>query len=346
MKSDLLDCHLLQQNWTDYGRGHHPYHHFDTENSLLVDFISDRRVSEHFVMTAKTSKYNNDNPSFDMAIRGPFQAEYYDTMRTELSTIKDDFHCWDLVPRLPGMHVLPSTWAFKVKRYPDGSVKKFKARFCARGDRQLEGIDYFETWAPVVQWSTIRLVLTLAVKLGFTSAQCDITAAFIHALLPDDEEVYIKQPCGFRTKPNHVLRLRRSLYGLKQAPRHFFHYLTERLLKQGLQQSIHDPCLFMNTHMIVIVYVDDLLIFAKTDALIDSFITSLQQEEICLHKEGTAEGYLGVNILMVKLTSGNRVSASKLSLPLVSISTPPVAAHRLRLRLYQRMWMANLPVVP
>ncbi len=92
------------------------------------------------------------------------------------------------------MNVLPSTWAFKVKRYPDGSVKMFKARFCARGDRQLEGVDYFETWAPVVQWSTIRMVLIIAWKLGFKSAQCDITAAFIHALLPKDEEVFIEQP--------------------------------------------------------------------------------------------------------------------------------------------------------
>jgi hypothetical protein len=299
LKSDLLDCHLLQRDWTEYGQQQHPYQHFDMTNATLVDFISDPRVTEHFVMTAKTSKYDDDNPSYDMAMRGPFQAEYYDAMRTELSTIKDDFNCWDLVPRLPGMHVLPSTWAFKIKRYPDGSVKKFKARFCARGDKQLEGIDYFETWAPVVQWSTIRIVLVLSVKLSFTSAQCDITAAFIHALLPNDEEVYIDQPRGFRTKPNHVLHLRRSLYGLKQAPRHFFHYLVERLLKQGLQQSIHDPCLFMNTNMIVIVYVDDLLIFAKTDALIDSFISSMQREEICLRKEGTAEGYLGVDISTV-----------------------------------------------
>ncbi len=231
-----------------------------------------------------------------MAVNGPFQGEFYEAMRTELTTIADDFKCWDLVPRLPGMNVLPSTWVFKIKRYPDGSVKKFKARFCARGDKQLEGIDYFETWAPVVQWSTIRIVLIMALKLGYSSAQCDITAAFIHAVLPDNEEIFVQQPRGFQQKHNHVLRLRRSLYGLRQAPRHFFHYLTDRLLKHGLQQSIHDPCLFFTSSLIVIVYVDDLLIFAKSDTLIDSFISSMQREDICLRKEGTAEGYLGVDI--------------------------------------------------
>ncbi len=296
-KQDLLDCFLLQATW-DYDNTCHRYHIPAIEDSSKIDVISDPRVLELYLATSK-SKYNDDNPSFDMAMRGPFQGEYYEAMRTELNTIATDFKCWDLVPRLPGMNVLPSTWAFKVKRYPDGSVKKFKARFCARGDRQLEGVDFFQTWAPVVQWSTIRIVLVLAVKLGFTSVQCDITAAFIHAHLPDTEEIYVEQPRGFRTKQNHVLRLRRSLYGLKQAPRHFFHYLTERLLKHGLQQSIHDPCLFMNSSMIVIVYVDDLLIFAKSNDLIDSFISSLQNDDICLRKEGSAEGYLGVDITHV-----------------------------------------------
>jgi hypothetical protein len=78
------------------------------------------------------------------------------------------------------MNILPSTWAFKIKRFPDDTVKKFKAQFCARGDHQKEGIDFFETWAPVVQWSTIRIVMVLAAKLGLHSVHCDITAAFIH----------------------------------------------------------------------------------------------------------------------------------------------------------------------
>ncbi len=101
----------------------------------------------------------------------------------------NEFKCWDLVERLPEMNVLPSTWAFKIKRFPDGSVKKFKARFCARGDRQKEGIDFFETWAPVVQWSIIRIVMVLVATLNLHSVQCDITAAFIHGRVPPNEEI-------------------------------------------------------------------------------------------------------------------------------------------------------------
>ncbi len=62
--------------------------------------------------------------------------------------------------------------------------KKFKVRFCPHGDQQKEGIDFFETWAPVVQWSTIRIVMVLAATLNLHSVQCDVTAAFIHGPVP------------------------------------------------------------------------------------------------------------------------------------------------------------------
>ena len=104
---------------------------------------------------------------------------------------------WELVLRTQDMNVLPSTWAFKCKRYPDGDPKKHKARFCVRGDRQIHGVDYFETWAPVVQWFTIRTIMILAAKENLISAQCDITAAFVHAHLPKGEKVYVHQPRGF-----------------------------------------------------------------------------------------------------------------------------------------------------
>jgi hypothetical protein len=91
-------------------------------------------------------KYNDDNPSFDTAVHGPFQDKFRQAMRVELNTLENEFDCWELVPH-PGNNkennVLLSTWAFKIKRYPDGQVKKFKAQFCAQGNHQKEGIDFF-----------------------------------------------------------------------------------------------------------------------------------------------------------------------------------------------------------
>ena len=87
------------------------------------------------------------------------------------------------------MNFIRLTWAFKLKRYPDGLIKKFKARFCARGDMQLEGIDFFKTYAPVVQWTTIRLMLIIEVLLRLKSKQGDVTAAFLHADLGKNKKV-------------------------------------------------------------------------------------------------------------------------------------------------------------
>jgi hypothetical protein len=89
-----------------------------------------------------------DNPTYEEAINGPHNEGFYQAMVTELTTLTD-MECWDVVKRVPGCNVLPSTWAFKLKRYPDGSLSKYKARFCAGGHRQIEGVDFFETFAPV-----------------------------------------------------------------------------------------------------------------------------------------------------------------------------------------------------
>jgi hypothetical protein len=195
------------------------------------------------------------------------------------------------------MNVFPSTWVFKIKRFPDGTVKKFKARFCARGDRQKEGINFFETWAPVVHWSTIWIVMVLAAKLGLQSVQCDITAAFIHGCVPPEEEIYVHKPHGFtRGKGTEVLCLWRTLYGLGQSPQYFYKYFTESFDRQGLTPSNFDPCLFMTSSMIVIIYVDNILIYGKSMDEIDDFIKQMKMEDVALNKEGTAEGYLGVDI--------------------------------------------------
>ena len=95
----------------------------------------------------------------------------------------EGMEAWEVVDHVKGMNVINSIWAFKLKHYPDGTAKKFKTRFCTRGDQQLEGIDFFESYAPVIQWTTIHLLLILEVLLQLKSKQGDITAAFLHSEL-------------------------------------------------------------------------------------------------------------------------------------------------------------------
>jgi len=174
---------------------------------------------------------------------------------------------WEQVKKVDDMNVVPSTWAFKIKRFPSGLVRKLKARFCVRGDMQKKGVDVFETFAPVVSWTTVRLMLILSVILDLKSTQVDYTATFVQA--PIDTDVYISLPKGWEHlnkmgllqpfKAGHVLKFNRSLYGMCQSPRNFFNHLKGNLIKSGFAQSKTDPCLFFTEKVVCVVYVDDCL---------------------------------------------------------------------------------------
>ena len=167
-----------------------------------------------------SSKVNSaDTHTYHQAMSGHDRDGYSDAMDAEIHTLKDKMNTWDIVTRTKDMHVLPSTWTFRCNRYPDGLIRKLKARFCVRGDRQIEGVDYFETFAPVVQWATVRLLLIISIHLNLSTLQVDYTSAFLHADIED--KVYVEMPRGYKDQ-GKFLKLNKSLYGLKQNPRNFF----------------------------------------------------------------------------------------------------------------------------
>jgi hypothetical protein len=128
------------------------------------------------------------------------------------------------------MNVTGSRWVFKTKLKSDGSIERFKARLVAKGYNQQEGIDFTETFSPVIKLTTIRLVLSLAIIHGWPIRQLDVKNAFLHGHLK--EVVYIEQPPSFPnlTSPTHICRLRKVIYGLKQAPRAWFDRFSSFLL--------------------------------------------------------------------------------------------------------------------
>ncbi|KAI2505066.1 hypothetical protein MHU86_9342 [Fragilaria crotonensis] len=207
-----------------------------------------------------------DNPRWNEAMNGPNAEGFWDAMCKEVTTLTDQKDAWEVVLREAWMNVLPSTWAFKCKRFPDGLIKKLKARFCVRGDKQLEGVDFFETFAPVVSWSTIRLMLILSLVLGLATRQVDYTAAFLHA--PIDEDVYVEMPRGF-SEPEQAGAI-------------------------GFTSSSADPCLFISERVICIVYVDDTLLFSPRQEYIDDVLSKLKEEELDLEEEDDVAGFLGV----------------------------------------------------
>jgi hypothetical protein len=110
-----------------------------------------------FPAALKASKKDPDSPTFQEAMTSPYCKEFLEAMRTEVSEL-ESHKCWDVVPKTEvpeGAKVLPMMWVFKIKRFPDGRVRRFKARLVVRGDYQIEGEDYDEKYAPVVPWSTV-----------------------------------------------------------------------------------------------------------------------------------------------------------------------------------------------
>ena len=115
-KAFLGDIPLRANDWTLTAPQSHVAH------MIAMDPLEPTLVSNMnpLVLTIRTSKYDADNPSWETAMYGPFQDDFWGAMESELNTLKNHMHSWELVPRTPDMHVLPSTWAFKIKCFPNG----------------------------------------------------------------------------------------------------------------------------------------------------------------------------------------------------------------------------------
>ena len=125
---------------------------------------SDNTLEYFHPMWLNSKANNEDNPLWAEATTGPNSKGFWDAMDTELATLERK-DAWDKVDRTTDMNVLDSIWAFKIKRFPDGTLRKLKARFCVKGFQQIEGVDYFETYAPVVFWIMVRIMLVLSLIL-------------------------------------------------------------------------------------------------------------------------------------------------------------------------------------
>ncbi|WVZ23541.1 hypothetical protein V8G54_002085 [Vigna mungo] len=222
---------------------------------------------------------------------------WHKAMQDEIHALEDN-QTWTLVSLPTGKKALGSKWVYKIKRKSDGTIERFKACLVILGNHQVEGIDYMETFALVAKMVTVRIVLAVAAAKKWELHQMDVHNAFLHGDL--QEEVFMKLPPGFTiSQPGMVCKLKKSLYGLKQAPRCWFAKLCYALKAYGFVQSLCDYSLFVLNkrviHLVVLVYVDDLIVAGDDHAAIGRFKAYLHT---CFHVKdlGPLKYFLGVEV--------------------------------------------------
>ncbi|KAI0518628.1 hypothetical protein KFK09_006064 [Dendrobium nobile] len=241
------------------------------------------------------SSTSTDPTTYTVASKSP---HWRQAMAEEIFALQKQ-GTWHLIEPPKNASILGSKWTYRTKYHTDGSIAKYKARLVAQGNNQEFGIDYTETFSPVVKLPTIRILLTVALHKNWPVQQLDVANAFLHGSL--SETVYMTQPKGFedRSRPHYVCKLDKAIYGLKQAPRQWYNTFTSFLLTLGFLHSQADPSLLIfnkdGAQIFLLIYVDDILITGSDLAQIQHTISQLSKAFTMKHL-GEVHEFLGINI--------------------------------------------------
>jgi len=216
-------------------------------------------------------------------------------MEHEIEVINDR-NVWELVPKPNNTKILGNRWVYTIKKDEKGHILRYKARLVAKGYTQLKGVSYDEVFSPVVNFGIVRLFFSIFVSYyKWMHYQLDIKNAYLYA--PLNNEVYMYQPKGFENpdKPNHVCLLKKALYGLHQSGREWFFEIHSILKSINFKNLKWVNCVYYyKNNVILLLYVDDIVIFGKTDEHINEVI-SLLQTNFDLKLLGKTKKLLGVN---------------------------------------------------
>ena len=267
--------------------------HMQNINKLFDDTIN---VSHFYIFNVVAE--TNDVYTLSQMLKLGDIREFVLAMIKEIQEHESRGH-WELVKRsaLPkGSKTILSVWAFKRKRLPDGTILKHKARLNAHGGMQRWGVDYYETYAPVVNWISVRILMAISLIHNLDTKSIDFVLAFPQAELTRD--VFMELPYGFEHgyKGEYVLKLKKNLYGLADASYNWFQKLTEGLESEGFKRSEIDQCVFLRADCVIMVYVDDMIALAKNKNVLNKLVDNLKKKQFILTDEGTLTRYLGVDV--------------------------------------------------
>ena len=286
----LVNTHLFAKEGTitdDQEKYYLAYHEDDYRiQDQMMDPISFKATSDP------------DTMYWHQAMKQPDADKFLEAAAKEFNSHHENAH-WTMIERTEvprEYNVLPSVWAMKRKRdITTRSIKKYKARLNLHGGKQVLGEDFYETYAPVVGWITVRFLMIIASIMKWKTRQIDFVLAYPQADI--EQPMYMELPSGvIPTDPSkdYVLKLNKNLYGQKQAGRIWAEHLKDGLEKIGFERSQIDECLFYRNSTIFAVYVDDGIFIDKSDKAIDKAIQDLKDAGYNVDDMGTLSDYLGV----------------------------------------------------
>ena len=250
----------------------------------------------HSVMVSALMAEPYEPRTYEEAARSSHWSEWKDAMDDEIKSLRLN-NTWRLKKRsevtATGKHVLRGKSVFKIKRAPDGSVQKYKARWVVRGFEQVEGSDFTETFVAVVKPMSYKALFAIAAAMDYEIEQMDVKTAFLYGNVED--EVYVEQPTGYEDDANNVCLLNKALYGLEQSPRIWYETLTGFLKSLGFAALSSDLSVFTRAGMIIAIYVDDLLVVGPSKRDIAHVKRSLGNR-FDMSDLGHCHQYLGIHV--------------------------------------------------
>jgi len=297
---------------------------------------------------------DNDPPSFADAMRRPDANLWWDAFCDEIKAIIKR-NTWTLTVLPPGKKALPLRWVCRVKRDSSNNFERYKARIVVKGFAQEAGLDFDETFAPVVRIDSVRTLFAISAGKGLYIIQADIRNAFLHS--NSDFQIYVQQPEGFADAnyPHAVLLLNKALYGLKQAPRLWYLLISEIVISLGFQVFESDTSMYIRDEIILAVYVDDILIASPSIQLCNAVISELSHHIEIVNK-GEVKSFLGLKVvrnhqkhtisisqpgyidrLLAKFNMTNAKSASTPFEPGIKLRTATVDDKLCNIKLYQEL---------
>ena len=285
------------------------------------EYVTQKEMNDPIAFLASTqskSKGDPDTMYYHQAMAAPDREQFKTAMRKEFAD-----HCtrdhWEIVTtkKVPkGVRILDAVWAMRRKRnIKTREIYKWKARLNVHGGQQEKGVNFWETYSPVVNWFSIRLLLAKALLHNWHTRQIDFVMAYPQADI--ETELFMKLPAGIElpglSNDTHCLRLKKNLYGQKQAGRVWVKHLQQGLRNLGFTPSAIDECVWYRDDVIFTFYVDDGIAWSPNKASVDKFIDEFRNVKMAgakydIEDMGDVTDYLGINFSKLP---GDRIHLSQ-----------------------------------